>query len=166
MGNATFGHEGATSPYRYRLRRRSPPDLFTMSRTVGFVMLNPSTADATEDDPTVRRCIGFMRAWGFTSLEVGNLFALRSTNPAAILQHADPIGPENDRYLVELAIRCDFIVCAWGNEGSFKGRDLAVRRLLRGYDCRYLSLNKGGQPTHPLYLAADLKPQPFLLDAA
>ena len=81
--------------YRYTLRRQWDDALPYCL----FVMLNPSTADATQDDPTIRRCIGFTKAWGFGGLLVGNLFALRSTDPAALYHADDPVGPENDSCL-------------------------------------------------------------------
>jgi hypothetical protein len=80
--------------YRYRLGRRwaeGPVDV--------WIMLNPSTADATVDDRTIRRCMEFSRRWGAGALVVGNLFALRATDPAELVRHPDPIGPDNDEHL-------------------------------------------------------------------
>src|ERR1019366_833740 len=85
-------------PYRYSLWRR----VGESRRRVLFVMLNPSTADAIVDDPTIRRCMGFARTWGFGELEVCNLFAYRSPCPSALLRAADPVGPSNDRALRRL----------------------------------------------------------------
>ncbi len=129
-----------------------------------FVMLNPSTADAENDDPTIRRCIGYGESWGYGEVAVGNLHALRTPSPkvleAAFKAGQDVTGPDNDQHLLELASRASLIVCAWGNHGTLGGRDVAVRELLRGagHTLHYLSLTKTGQPEHPLYKRADLKP--------
>jgi hypothetical protein len=121
-----------------------------------FVGLNPSTADAHVDDPTIRRCIGFAEAWGYGRLLVGNLFAFRATRPSALLKARDPIGPENDRYLASMADEADIIVAAWGAHGSFIGRDATVRAMLP--KLHVLRLTKRGQPGHPLYLPSALRP--------
>ncbi len=87
----------STGTYRYALWREwdaSAPRL-------GFVLLNPSTADAENDDPTLRRCMGFARAWGYGSLQIVNLFAYRATVPDALRWVADAVGPENDRHICE-----------------------------------------------------------------
>lgn len=78
-----------------------------------FVGLNPSTADETADDPTIRRCIAFARAWGYGALFMANLFAYRATNPTEMLAQADPVGPENDATLARLAAQADVVVAAW-----------------------------------------------------
>lgn len=140
--------------YRYSLSRSWGP-----GPAVLFVGLNPSTADEATDDPTIRRCIGFARAWGFDRLHMGNLFAFRATAPAQMLATADPVGPENDRYLVTLANESDLIVAAWGSKGTHLGRDLAIRQMLPGL--HFLRLTRNGQPGHPLYLSKDLRPKPW-----
>lgn len=163
----TYHHESGaeidpTGRYRYRLWRQWAPG----DQTVGFVMLNPSTADALTDDPTIRRCIRFAQSWGYVRLEVGNLFAWRATDPVALAGLRDPVGPENDRALRELADRCDVVVAAWGNrdrlfirqrarevEESF-GRWRNDRRALYA-----LAVLKSGRPQHPLYLSAKLRPR-------
>ena len=103
--------------YRYMLGRQwgAPPFLLWM-------MLNPSTADATEDDPTIRRCSGFAKHWGFGGLVVVNLFAFRATNPADLRAAEQPIGPENDRHLVNAARSCPRVVAAWGASCRWKRR--------------------------------------------
>jgi hypothetical protein len=152
----------ACESYRYRLRRSwadGPP--------CNFVMLNPSTADALEDDPTIRRCVSFARSWGCGSIDVTNLFALRATDPRNLAVAADPVGPENDDHLIQVArrVRDDggLIVCAWGTRGDFMGRALAAKRLLKdhGHQLWALSVTKGGHPGHPLYLSAALRPIAF-----
>ncbi len=160
------GGEGSTEagalilgPYRYRLWRE-----WDASRPrVAFVLLNPSTADAAADDPTLRRCLGFARAWGFGALEVVNLFALRSPSPAALRAAADPIGPENDRHLAEVVASADAVVAGWGNHGALLGRADAVRRAaLLPEDTLCLGVTAQGQPRHPLYVRAATAPVPFV----
>lgn len=138
--------------YRYALWR-----IWDEGRPVVlFVCLNPSTADEARDDPTVRRCIGYARAWGFGGLRLVNLFALRATDPAALRRADDPAGPENDRWIARMAEGARLVVLAWGNEG--RGRGPAVRALLP--DPHGLRLTRSGQPAHPLYLPASLVPVP------
>lgn len=146
--------------YRYTLERRWGEGDF-----VNFVMLNPSTADASLDDPTIRRCIGFARGWSYGGLVVTNLFALRATDPKALYAHRCPEGPDNDATLAEVAGRSGLIVCAWGAHGPrvVFGHVRGVLDLLResGKPLHCLGTTKAGQPLHPLYLRADLKPVPF-----
>jgi len=145
--------------YRYLLQR------FWDSRleTLNFVMLNPSTADASVDDATIRRCLGFARDLGFGSLEVTNLFALRSTDPKALRDHIDPVGPENDEQIISSAQVCQMTICAWGTHGTYRNRASKVLDLLRkaGIKPHALALSKDGHPKHPLYLKSDLKPVPL-----
>ena len=124
-------------------------------------MLNPSTANATRNDPTIRRCIGFARAWGYERLVVTNLFGLRATLPAALRSAVDPIGPENDRHLRRAAVQADRIVCAWGVHGALGNRGAEVLTLLKGFRLEHLGLTRGGHPRHPLYLPAACQPQPL-----
>src|SRR5438128_11131670 len=107
IGGATFSRDRR---YRYRLWRR-----WDRSRAVvAFVMLSPSTADAMHDDPTIRRCVGFARAWGCGGVDVVNLFALRATDPRALRKAADPIGPANERHLRRAVRAAGLVVLAWG----------------------------------------------------
>jgi len=140
--------------YRYALWRRwgSGPQVL-------FVMLNPSTADEKTDDPTVRRCIGFAKAWGFGSLAVGNLFAYRATSPAELYSTLDPVGSENDRWLRLLHEESSLTLAAWGNHGRLLGRSIAYRRTMSGL--HILGLTRLGEPRHPPYVASDLVPQPW-----
>lgn len=122
-----------------------------------IIGLNPSTADETSDDPTVRRCIAFARAWGFDALCMTNLFAYRATDPHDMKQATEPIGEENDATLRTMARRAGVVVAAWGTHGTHLGRDRAVRAALSSLHC--LRLTKHGSPAHPLYLPASLRPQ-------
>ncbi len=150
-------HSGAivdsTEVYRYALWRVWDESL----PRLGFIMLNPSTADATGDDPTIRRCIGFARALHFGAVDVVNLFAYRATDPARLAQVGDPIGPENDHYILQAAGHSTKLVAAWGCRGELLGRDAAVRHLLQHMTLYCLGLTQNGYPHHPLYLRADAR---------
>lgn len=128
---------------------------------VGFVMLNPNLADATLDDPTIRRCLGFARSWGYGALEVVNLFAYRTAHPKELRQVADPIGADNDRTLQTLHQRVDQIILAWGNWGALHQRHQTAIALLNCQTPYCLGFTKMGQPRHPLYLKATLQPIEF-----
>ena len=137
--------------YRYSLWR-----LWDTSKpAVLFIGLNPSTADATDDDPTIRRCLGFARSWGFGSLYMGNLFAFRATDPMALYEAADPVGPDNDKWLLELSANCQKAVFAWGAKGQLLGRDKTLASAFPEAYC--IRRTKEGHPSHPLYLKADLR---------
>lgn len=134
---------------------------------IAFVGLNPSTADENLDDPTIRRCVGYAKAWGMGGIIMVNLFAFRATDPRDMKKAEDPEGDLNDYYLKEICKHCTQVVAAWGNHGRFRGRDSVVRALFNemqfaGYihfNC--LELSKDGNPKHPLYLKKDLVPVSF-----
>lgn len=148
--------------YRYELTRR-----WSDRPLAGWVMPNPSTADAEVDDPTIRRCVGFAKAWGFGGIVVRNLYALRATDPAELRAHPEPIGPDNAEHLVRAA-KDALTICAWGAHGARDDRSRHVAALLEaaGADLRCLALTADGQPRHPLYLRADLTPVAFDLGSA
>ncbi len=125
-----------------------------------LIGLNPSTADARNNDPTIRRCIGFARDWGFGRVHVLNLFAYRATYPDDLKAACDPVGPRNDSWLRKVARRCDRVVACWGNDGAFMGRSARVRAML-GDRLEVIRLNGSGEPAHPLYLPATLEPMPW-----
>jgi len=145
--------------YRYVLTRPpiSPWRIQPWWRPAVFCMLNPSTADATLDDPTIRRCRGFAERndSAFNGIVVVNLYALRSTDPRALWNHADPIGPENDRWLRDVAA-CSEVVCAWGANAR-EDRVRQVVEILRAAGASLLCLGqtKDGHPRHPLYVRSD-----------
>lgn len=127
-----------------------------------FIMLNPSTADANEDDPTIRRCIGFAKSWGYGGIMVGNLFGLRSTNPKELIGYklCKDLEPDNPDYknlkmVHYMASLCDKIILAYGNP-PIKGWDKPYFENMY-----HLGLTKSGNPKHPLYLKKDLKPIRF-----
>jgi len=124
-----------------------------------FIMLNPSTADHEKDDPTIRRCINFVKSWGGGGLYVGNLFAYRTSKPTILLQQAnqkeDIVGILNDFNLRLMAHKCTRIVFAWGNNGSLYDRDKQIIKMFPDACC--LDLSKNGHPKHPLYLKNNLR---------
>lgn len=146
--------------YRYSLWRNWRGLLPDAKGYALFIGLNPSTADETNDDPTIRRCIAFARAWGYEALCMANLFAYRATDPADMLTQADPVGADNDRMLLELAAGAGVVVAAWGVHGGHRGRAAEVQKLLPRL--HYLKLTKGGHPSHPLYLPKTLSPVAWL----
>ncbi len=145
-----------TGNYRYLLWREWNSNL----KTVSFIMLNPSRADAEINDPTITRCINFARSWGYGRLEVVNLFAYRTSKPSLLKQAVEPIGRDNDRYIVEAVKRSDKVILAWGNHGTWQKQDLYILQLLKTYTHLYsLGITKKGCPRHPLYLRSAIKPQ-------
>lgn len=141
--------------YRYTLSRETGL-LYPETGSALFIMLNPSTADASLDDPTIRRCIGFAKTWGCPGLTVANLYALRSTNPNHLWQHDDPVGPDNDHWLRNLASEFEDVVCAWGANAK-PGRVQDVVEILTYAGARLwcLGATKSGAPKHPLYIKSD-----------
>jgi hypothetical protein len=137
--------------YRYSLTRT-----WDTGQTLAWVMLNPSTADADQDDATIRRCIAFSQSWGYGRLVVVNLFALRATDPKELKSAADPIGPGNDVHLMSTLHFADAILCAWGVGGELHGRGERIKERLRAakLSACCLGLTRGGQPKHPLYVRA------------
>jgi hypothetical protein len=146
--------------YRYTLTRNwSLPNEST--RTVVFVGLNPSTADAVLDDPTVRRCIGFAKTWGFNRLVMVNLFAFRATKPSDLKKAKNPMGFYNLAAILDTTTKAELTIAAWGAHGSFHDMGNYMIRYL--HNPHHLGLTKNRQPKHPLYLKANVKPQPFVL---
>lgn len=142
--------------YRYTLWR-----VWERTDYVMFMGLNPSTADETKDDPTIRRCIGFAEDWGFGGLCMVNIFAYRATLPADMKKAKDPIGPKNDYHIALCGMRSGLNVAAWGVHGIHNGREKEIPLLL--HSLCHLGLTKGGHPRHPLYLSKTTKPIPWRL---
>jgi hypothetical protein len=146
--------------YRYLLTREWDA---TLSKLV-VIGLNPSTATAEIDDPTIRRCVGYGKAWGYGGLAMLNLFAYRATDPKAMVAAAkrdvDVIGPVNDAVLDLYATAGRTILCAWGAHGSLRWRsETVVKRLSKMYpNLVCLGRTSAGEPKHPLYLRANLSP--------
>lgn len=136
--------------YRTTLRRQ----WIGTGGCVNWIMLNPSTADDVFDDPTIRKCIGFSKRWGYSSLVVTNLFAFRATRPADLkdlvkLDYARAVGV-NDAPLIEAATSADLVVAAWGIHGKLAGRDQDVLfRVLPEIPLHCIGRTKDGHPLHP-----------------
>ena len=142
-------------PYRYLLER----DLGGGVGRVTFVMLNPSTADAEKDDPTIRRCIGFATDWGYGELAVVNLYAWRATDPKELAKADDPIGPDNDTWISDVIAESRLTIAAWGAHPMAKERTDALRWSAHKPQC--LAYNKDGSPRHPLYVPKGALPIPY-----
>lgn len=147
--------------FRYRLTRTwdaAAPALL-------FVMLNPSTADASDDDPTIRRCIGFGRRERAGGLVVVNLFAFRATDPKALENAPDPIGPDNARWVETCAAEASGpIIAAWGASVPRRHEDAVGQKilpLLPANRLRCLGRTASGAPRHPLYLLATAALEPW-----
>lgn len=146
--------------YRYRLWRIWDPS----RPIVLFVMLNPSKADGRVDDATIRRCRSFAFAWGFGGFVVVNLYALVSTDPAALAAHPDPVGSENDAVIRAVAAEVAEVVVAWGADEMATARAAVVAAII-GRPLLCLGTTKGGQPRHPLRLRADTPRAPWSAQA-
>lgn len=140
--------------YRYGLARSWDDG----SRYLTFIMLNPSTADETVNDPTIERLERRARQSGYHALGVINLFAWRATDPRELRSVDDPVGPDNDS-VIAWALEAmrdspESVVCGWGPYGTLHGRDRRVRELLAAHTLTAMALKvtKTGQPQHPLYL--------------
>jgi len=146
--------------YRFRLWRR-----WGDGPMVAFLGLNPSTADETRNDPTVRRCIRYAMDWGKAGMFMLNLYGWRSTDPAPLWDGSvvDPVGPGHDQHLLDVGRQVDFVVCAWGafRKAQARGRQVLDMYAAAGVQIRILQLTQQGFPAHPLYLPADLKPRPW-----
>lgn len=144
-GAAIFSPDGR---HRYQLTRH-----WAQGPRVCFVMLNPSTADAESDDPTIRRCIAFARAWEYGGVVIVNLFGLRAIHPSDLLKvsFAERIGPENDSWILRAHATSERTVAAWGEHRAIGERDRDVIRLLDA-PLYCIALTNRGRPRHPLYL--------------
>lgn len=141
--------------YRYSLTRT-----WDESRErVLFVGLNPSTADENRDDPTLRRCIGFAKRWGYGGLILVNLFAFRATDPSELLSTADPVGPENDAAIASALKLVNQTIVAWGTKGELLNRDIEILKQISQPYC--LGKSKNGFPRHPLYMRKSLRPKKY-----
>ena len=153
-----YSHKAAqldpSGVYRYWLARSWGP--VSKDKTVAFIGLNPSTADADVDDPTIRRCVGFAQSFGATQLVMLNVFAYRSTDPKRLRAVTDPVGPDNDVTLAYARENAGMAIAAWGAFPEHKMRFDAVRSMFP--ELCVLRLTKQGFPSHPLYLPSTLTP--------
>lgn len=150
QGGATFSPEML---YRYSLHRWWDEGHRLEARQINFICLNPSTATAEVSDPTISRLIVRARALGFERLVVTNIFAYRSTDPNGLLKLADPIGPDNDVTVLNIARMSNLVVCGWSSHRAAKHRGPAIKKMLQaaGLQLHVLDLSKDGNPVHPLY---------------
>ena len=160
MKRRKFSKSGAVfsdcRKYRYALWR-----IWNEHMPITMIIgLNPSTADQTRNDPTITRCINFASSWGYGGVCVTNLFGFRATAPTELKAHHDPIGKENDAWVHEIAKGAAITVAAWGIHGKFLNRSLEILPSLDQLHC--IKMNKSGEPAHPLYLKAELKPVPMI----
>lgn len=139
--------------YRYKLWRR-----WSDTKPLNFLMLNPSTADETVNDPTVEGCERRAREWGYGGVVVTNLFAFRATDPEEMKRCGDPVGIDNNDHIRREYVFSAMTICAWGNHGAHMNRSATVRKLLSKGVLHALKLNKSGEPQHPLYIARSVKP--------
>jgi hypothetical protein len=145
--------------WRYLLWRRWDP----AGPVANFLMLNPSTADELQLDPSCTRARNYAAKWGYGALIVTNVFGWRATDPGEMKAARDPVGAGNDAAIVRAAREAALVVCAWGNHGEHLERAHAVTALLRqaGVALHYLRMNGAGHPSHPLYLPGTLTPAPW-----
>lgn len=134
-----------------------------------FVMLNPSTADGEQDDPTIRRCVSFAQREKYDMLIVVNLFAYRATKPEELfkLTHKDdPVGVKNQDYFNSMLNRAGLIICAWGAHGGYMGQDQTALGWMDDHNDKLYALGftskkirvghtPACQPKHPLYVKSD-----------
>lgn len=149
--------------YRYTLAH-AVEDLFGAPASDGYVAwigLNPSRADESRLDPTLWRVQAYTNRLGFPAFKVVNLFAYRATNPRVLRKATDPVGPENDYHLLKVCREAALVVCCWGADGEYRGRDRQVIKLLRDIPLHALALTKMGHPRHPLYLKGTCRPIAF-----
>lgn len=141
--------------YRYLLVREIAPT--ATPRVLGAIGLNPSKANEVENDPTVTRWLSLARREQCSHLLVGNLFAIRSTDRTGVLQCSDPVGADNDYWLLALAQQSHILLASWGADKAVQrfGRDQTVLELLRRYHIWCLGRTSQGHPKHPLYLRSD-----------
>lgn len=165
------GRETTFSPcrkYRYTLWREWDCDSLTgcaddipnADKYLMVIGLNPSTADETKDDPTIRKCIGFAKRWGYGALCMTNLFAWRDTKPEAMKRQPYPIGEGNQHHLLQVSSNAGMVLAAWGKHGSHMHQDLTTLQWLGsiGVQLHCLKKNGDGSPMHPLYVPYETQP--------
>jgi hypothetical protein len=143
--------------WRYLLWRRWD----AAKPAANFLMLNPSTADEFQLDPSCTRARNYAERWGYGAVVVTNVFAWRATDPDDMKAAKDPVGKQNDAAILGAARKVGIVVCAWGNHGAHLERSAAVAGMLRdeGITLHALRVNASGEPAHPLYLPGRLAPR-------
>ncbi len=145
--------------YRYTLQRVWEPE----KPIIAFIGLNPSTATEVENDPTVRRCIGYAISWGYGGMRMLNAFGLRSTDPKGLKRIDDPVGPGNDTWIKKMTKDSALTVACWGTHAELNSRHQEIVDMFRRADrpLHCLGVTKAGFPKHPLYLKQSLTAIPF-----
>ena len=143
--------------WRYSLWRRWKAK--EAARMCAVIGLNPSTADETLDDPTIRRCINFARAWGYDGLYMLNAYAFRATDPKDMQAAENPVGPDNDRFIAEVTAASELVLAAWGVHCQTSRANRVCELVNKPIFC--LGKTKAGCPKHPLYIRADTMPTLF-----
>ncbi|UMM64142.1 DUF1643 domain-containing protein [Aristophania vespae] len=156
---STAIYDGAGKCYRYTLKRVWEEN----KPLIMWLMMNPSVATEFGDDRTVAKCQRYTRSWGYGGMFVGNSFAYRCTDQKRLLEVADPVGPLNDHYLLEMAQQAEFVILAYGTPQAKtlqqRGTNVALMLAKAGVPLRAMRLSrKGGRPEHPLYLPSALLP--------
>lgn len=135
---------------------------------VVFLMFNPSTADESTNDATIRRCIGFAKRWEYGRLIILNLFSIRSTDPRGVIKDEDPIGPDNDHWILESLRDAEELILAWGCNQHMSSPTLKIRpkTVIDNIKSTYPSMplkclgtRKDGSPRHPLMLSYEVERQ-------
>ena len=144
--------------YRYTLLHSWRGLLDTEDRIACWIALNPSTADENQLDPTLRRIRGYSMRWGYNGFMMLNAFGFRATDPREMEAAADPVGPDNDKWLLYETAKADRVFCCWGTHAKLGGRQAHLLELLKDRPLYYLRLTAGGFPSHPLYLPGDIEP--------
>ena len=147
--------------HRYTLIHRWD-EMLNPDHGIAWICLNPSTADESQLDPTLRRIRDFSATWGYSFFIMLNLFAWRATQPADMKRTTDPIGPDNDRWIAHWSARVDRVMLGWGEHGAHLGRDRQVLAYLDRSKTFCLERNASGQPKHPLYVSKKNKPLLFV----
>ncbi len=124
-----------------------------------IISLNPSAEDGELNNPTIRRCIGFAKRWGFGRLFITNLFSFKTSSPKDLFNSENPIGNKNDYWLKKLSKKVDKVVLAYGNHGKFKNRHEEILKIIHDPYC--IKKSKTGMPMHPLYLKYTEEPIRF-----
>lgn len=153
---ASFSVDRTYRYYLYRTWEENPSYM-------AVIGLNPSTADETVDDPTVKRCINFAKREGYGGLFMLNLFAFRATDPKAMMAHPNPVGSWNDSTIFQItdSLSVGHVVAAWGNHGAYRNRAHDVLSFLLNDPIHCFGVTSTGQPKHPLYLRADTPLVPY-----
>lgn len=164
--NSGLCHFSPDRNHRYTLfrdlREFPDPEFVLKPGFCMFIGLNPSTADETQNDPTVARCIKYAIRWGFQQFVMTNIFGYRATDPKDMKSHPEPVGAENDAWLNQLSKEAGLVLCAWGNHGEHLDRGRKVVEIVApNADLFCLKIAKTGHPMHPLYQRSDLDPLPF-----